>query len=391
MLIVQPLWRNNMLRAGISASIEDFEHNGITIKGAEPQKTVLITGATGQDGAVMSKLLLDSGFKVVGITRRTSSDNTSRLKELISHPNFTLQEGDITDLYSMYNAVDKVRPDWVLNFAAQSHVATSFEQPGLTWDVTASGAINVINAVKMVDKKIKIFQASTSEMFGDNFETFPDGSRIQTINTQLHPNSPYSAAKLAAHNYAKVMRDSEGMFICPVVLFNHTHTSRGDNFVEKKICNWVKKFREWSRKNDNNFTFTEETIIAGPKRGPIDFMLGAEILIPTEDLEFPKLRLGNINSYRDFGWAPDYMKAIKLIMEQDKPDDYLIATGKTYKISYILEYLLGPDYEKYIYIDPKFFRPKEVPYLCGVPSQNLLDLGWKPETAFETMLDRMVE
>lgn len=378
-----------MIGHSIFSEIENKGNFGISMCGTQK---VLITGVSGQDGSIMSKLLLDSGYTVVGIKRRTSTDNAQRLKDIINHPNFTLQEGDITDLYSMYNAVDKVRPDWVLNFAAQSHVATSFEQPSLTWDVTASGAINVINAVKMVDKNIKIFQASTSEMFGDNYETLEDGSRIQTINTRLEPNSPYAAAKLAAHNYAKVMRDSEGMFICPVILFNHTHTTRGDNFVEKKITNWVKRFREWGRRGSTNFTITDDTIIHdGIKKVPIDFMPGAVMLIENKDNVFPKLRLGNINSYRDFGWAPDYMKAIKLIMEQDKPDDYLIATGKTYKISYILEYLLGPSYEQFIYIDPQFFRPKEVPYLCGLPSQNLIDLGWKPETTFEQMLDMMVE
>ena len=348
------------------------------IRGTEK---VVITGVTGMDGSVMSKYLLSLGYIVIGIKRRTSTENTWRIKEILDHPNFTLVEGDITDIYSIIEILKKHKPQYVLNFAAMSHVGTSFEQPQLTWDVTANGAINVMNACKLVDTNIKIFQASTSEMFGSNY-SIKNGEKIQDHDTVIAPNSPYAVSKNSSHDYARVMRESYGMFVCPVILFNHTHTTRGENFVERKITRYVGRFKKWvdeTRFCNEDFEGSEfnENISVGNK-------------------VLPKLRLGNIESYRDFGWSEDYMEAVWKIMNSKKPEDYIIATGKTYKIKEIIELAFnqigwGEHWEKLIYIDPAFYRPNEVPYLCGSYEKLKNDLGWEPKHNIEQIITKMVK
>lgn len=322
--------------------------------------TVLITGGCGMDGSVMSHYLLGLGHKVVAVKRRCSTENVWRIQDILNHPNFSLVEGDITDLYSMIELLKTHRPKYVLNFAAMSHVGTSFEQPQLTWDVTANGAINVMNACKLVDPSIRIFQASTSEMYGDQYSVV-NGEKVQDQDTLFKARSPYAVAKQAAHDYAVVMRESYGMFICPTILFNHTHTTRGENFVERKITRYV-----------------------GRLKHALD-----------QGKPFVQLSLGNIDSYRDFGWSPDYMAAVWLIMNQPTPEDYVIATNKTFQIRDVLELAFKKigisDWSKYVHIDKSLFRPNEVEYLRGSYEKLNKKLGWTPTHTLEQMIDKMVD
>jgi GDPmannose 4,6-dehydratase len=327
-------------------------------------KTAIVTGVTGQDGSYLSELLTANKYKVYGIYRRTSSLNFSRLQDVIKHKNFHLLEGDICDPYTVARILKVIKPDEYYNLAAQSHVATSFEQPSYTWDATAKGVLNALEAIRNESADTKFYQASSSEMFGKNYTTVYDDSgknpiKFQNEDTAFYPQSPYAIAKLAGHHLVRNYRDSYNIFACSGILFNHESERRGENFVTRKITKWLGEF------------------IASEK-----------------DKKFPKLRLGNLDAHRDWGHAQDYVKAMWLMLQQENPDDYVVATGNTYTIKEFLEVAFSRydlNWEKHVVIDPKFYRPAEVEFLRGSPKKAKEKLKWSPEISFYQLVERMVE
>ena len=324
-------------------------------------KTAVVFGVTGQDGSYLTDLLLSKDYRVIGVARRSSVDTTERLDQNIKNVNFTLIEGDITDGFCVSDIINKYEPDEVYNLAAQSHVGTSFKQPTLTWDVTGGGCLNILEAIRVSPRvdNIRFYQASSSEMFGKNF-TLTDDGKYQDEDTAFMPQSPYAIAKLAAHHLVRNYRDSYGIHASSGILFNHESERRGENFVTRKITKWIGKF------------------VASGK-----------------DENFPKLRLGNLQARRDWGHAKDYVRGMWLMLQQEEPDDYVIATGETHSVEEFLEYAfehagLG-DWNQYVYIDPEFFRPAEVDYLLGNPTKAAEKLGWRPRIKFEELAQRMVE
>ena len=333
-------------------------------------KTAVITGITGQDGSYLSEFLLAKNYRVIGVMRRASVDTTERLK---GNP-VELVEGDVTDYASMSGIIAKYQPDELYNLAAQSHVATSFEQPHLTFQVNAGGVLNILEAVRVHSPKTKVYQASTSEMFGNNYfgklnhekdKSIDDFNfeRFQNETTPFAARSPYGAAKIAAHNLVQVYRDSYGLFACSGILFNHESPRRGDNFVTRKITKYVSSIY-WQR----NFF--------GKNR-------------PEE-----KLYLGNLQAKRDWGFAGDYVEAMWLMLQQEKPEDFVIATGETHSVEeFLIEAfgLVGLDYRDYVVIDPKFYRPAEVNLLLGDAGKAKHKLGWSPKTSFKQLVKLMVD
>ena len=324
-------------------------------------KTAIIFGVTGQDGSYLTDLLLSKDYRVVGVARRSSVDTTERLSQSIKNTDFTVVEGDITDAFCVSDIINKFEPDEVYNLAAQSHVGTSFKQPTLTWDVTAGGCLNILEAIRVSPRSndIKFYQASSSEMFGKNF-TLTEGGKYQDEDTAFMPQSPYAIAKLAAHHLVRNYRESYGIHASSGILFNHESERRGENFVTRKITKWIGRF-----------------IASGKDEG------------------FPKLGLGNLKARRDWGHAEDYVRGMWLMLQQEEPDDYVIATGETHSVEEFLEYAfehagLG-DWDEYVYIDPKFFRPAEVDYLLGNPTKAERELGWRPRIKFEELAQKMVE
>ena len=320
-------------------------------------KTAVILGVTGQDGSYLAELLLDKGYCVVGIARRVSTDNTSRIFHLLDNPDFELKSGDITDPFSLYNILSSYEPiTEIYNLAAQSHVGTSFDQPSLTWDVTAKGVLNVLEYLASTDSSAKLYQASSSEMFGDSFSTL-DGEKFQDENTVFNPQSPYAIAKLAAHHSVSLYRNSYGIHASCGILFNHESERRGDNFVTRKITKWI---------GDNYESLGENS-----------------------------LYLGNLYAERDWGHAEDYVYAMWLMLQQEEPDDYVICTGETYSVEDFLNEAFRCiniwDYNEYVSIDKELLRPSEVPYLRGKCSKAEEVLGWKPRTSFKQLVERMVE
>jgi len=324
-------------------------------------KTAVVFGVTGQDGSYLTDLLLSKDYRVIGVARRSSVDTTERLDENIKNVNFTLIEGDITDGFCVSDIINKYEPEEVYNLAAQSHVGTSFKQPTLTWDVTGGGCLNILEAIRVSPRvdDIRFYQASSSEMFGKNF-TLTDDGKYQDENTAFMPQSPYAIAKLAAHHLVRNYRDSYGIHASSGILFNHESERRGENFVTRKITKWIGKF------------------VASGK-----------------DENFPKLRLGNLQARRDRGHAKDYVRGMWRMLQQEEPDDYVIATGETHSVEEFLECSFGyagiDNWSEYVYIDPEFFRPAEVDYLLGNPSKARRKLGWEPEIKFRRLAELMTE
>jgi GDPmannose 4,6-dehydratase len=341
----------------------------------------IIFGITGQDGSYLAELLLEKGYTVIGVTRRVSVDTLQRISHIL--PQLEIIEGDITDAFSVNNIINEVEPDEIYNLAAQSHVGTSFKQPSLTWDVTAGGVLNILEAIRYSGRKeeIKFYQASSSEMFGKNFSksAFAGGIKIsydgrleanvdkkceprkfQDEDTPFAPQSPYAIAKLAAHHLVRNYRDSYEIFGCSGILFNHESERRGEKFVTRKITKWIGEF-----------------IASG------------------SDDNFPRLRLGNLDAKRDWGHAEDYVRAMWLMMQEDIPDDYVVATGTTHSIKDFLDEAFGhigiSDWANYVVIDSEFYRPAEVDYLLGCPSKAKNTLEWRPEVSFSQLVCRMVE
>ena len=313
-------------------------------------KKALITGVLGQDGAYLSKFLLKKGYKVYGFVARRSTPVDWRLKELGINDEVERIEGDLTDLSSLVRAMKKAKPDEVYNLGAQSFVATSWEQPILTAQSTGLGALNVLEAIRLEKPDTKFYQASTSEMFGGMAE-----HPIQSEETPFHPRSPYGVSKLFAHWITKNYRESFNIFGCCGILFNHESPLRGIEFVTRKVTDAVARIKQGKQE---------------------------------------KLYLGNIDAKRDWGFAGDYVEAMWLMLQHDTPDEYVVATGTTTTVREMCRIAfdyVGLNYEDYVGIDPKFYRPAEVDLLRGDPSKAQKVLGWKAKTSLEELIHMMVD
>jgi len=309
-------------------------------------KSALITGITGQDGSYLSELLLKKGYKVHGLIRRLSTPNLSRIEHILDR--IELIEGDLTDQSSINNALKEAQPSEVYNLAAQSFVATSWNQPVLTGDVTGLGAVRILEGVRHVCPDAHFYQASSSEMFGKVNET------PQNENSRFYPRSPYGFAKVYAHWACINYRESYDMHASNGILFNHESPRRGIEFVTRKITDSVARIYHG---------FANE------------------------------VRLGNLDARRDWGFAGDYVKAMWLMMQQEKPDDYVVATGVAHTVGEFAKLAFdeaGLDWEKYVKVDAKFIRPAEVNLLLGDASKARRVLGWKPEVKFEELIRMMV-
>lgn len=312
-------------------------------------KSALITGITGQDGSYLADFLLSKNYKVYGLVRRLSSPNLRNIRDL--EGKVELISGDLLDQTSLTEAVELAKPDEVYNLAAQSFVKASFDQPVLTGEFTALGVTRMLEAIKKVSKKIKFYQASSSEMFGKVTET------PQKETTRFYPRSPYGVAKVYGHYITLNYRESYGMFACSGILFNHESPKRGIEFVTRKISNAV-----------------------------------ARISLGKQD----KLVLGSLEPKRDWGFAGDYVEAMWLMLQQEKPDDFVIATGENHSVKEFAKLAFEAvgikDWEKYVVYDsPNYMRPAEVDYLIGDASKARKVLGWKPKTSFKDLVNMMVE
>ena len=323
----------------------------------------IIFGITGQDGSYLAELLLEKGYEVIGVTRRVSVPTLNRITHIL--PKIKIIEGDITDAFSVSNVIKEEAPDEIYNLAAQSHVGTSFKQPSLTWDVTAGGVLNILEAIRYSGRKddIKFYQASSSEMFGKNYnlrEGLAEMIKYQDEKTPFMPQSPYAIAKLAAHHLVRNYRDSYGIFACSGILFNHESERRGEKFVTRKITKWIGEF-----------------VASGM------------------DTEFPALRLGNLDAKRDWGHAEDYVRGMWEMVQHETPNDYVVATGETHSVREFLDIAFKhigiDDWDDFVVIDPEFYRPAEVDYLLGIPAKAKRVLGWEPEISFQQLVERMVD
>ena len=312
-------------------------------------KTAFITGIAGQDGSYMSEYLSSLGYRVTGIIRRNSTVEHQR--DRIYHlPNIELEYGDLTDQSSIERALAKFQPDEIYNLAAQSHVRISSDIPQYTVQTNALGALNVLEAYKFVCPNAKFYQASSSEMFGTSVDE--DGYQRET--TPMNPVSPYGCSKVFAYNIVRNYRKSYKLHASNGILFNHESPRRGSNFVTNKVV-----------------------------KAAVEIKLGFS----------NNLELGNMDSYRDWGHSKDYVRAMHLILQQDNPGDYVVATGETRSVRDMCEYVfdqLGLDYRQWVTQNPKFLRPEELPYLKGDSTRIRTELGWKPEYTFETMMDEMI-
>ena len=315
------------------------------------QKVALITGITGQDGAYLAELLLSKNYEVHGTIKRNSIKENSfiRIESIQNH--VTLHYADLTDIASLISVVQKVKPDEIYNLAAQSDVRVSFDQPLYTANATGIGTLNLLEAVRQLNLNPKIYQASSSEMFGNSIDS--DGYQRET--TPMHPVSPYGCAKVYSYNIARNYRNAYGMYISNGILFNHESPRRGTNFVTNKVC-----------------------------KEAVRIYLGLT----------DELRLGNLDATRDWGHAKDYVEAMWMILQQDKPDDYVCSTGVSHSVKDLVEYVfgkLGLEWTEYVKQDPAFLRSEELNNLKGDHTKLTNSTGWVPTQTFETMLDEMIE
>ena len=321
------------------------------------RKVALITGITGQDGSYLSEFLLDKGYEVHGIIRRTSTFNTDRIDHIYVDPHspdakLFLHYGDLTDGTTLRRILEEVKPIEIYNLGAQSHVRVSFDSPEYTVDSVAMGALRILEAVRDYQQRtgieVRFYQAGSSEMFGKVLEV------PQKETTPFYPRSPYSCAKVYAHWQTINYRESYDLFACNGILFNHESPRRGETFVTRKITRAVARIVEGTQK---------------------------------------KLYLGNLDSKRDWGYAKDYVKAMWMMLQQDKPDDYVVATGETYEIKEFLDIAFGHvglDWHDYVAFDPRYLRPAEVDLLIGDPTKAKQKLGWEPSVTFEELVKLMV-
>lgn len=334
------------------------------------EKTALITGITGQDGSYLAELLLSKGYMVWGVIRRSSSFNTSRIDHLYQDPHerdvrLRLVYGDLSDASSMHRILKGIRPDEIYNLGAQSHVQVSFEEPEYTCDVTALGPLRILEAMRDLDVQARFYQASSSESFGKSTES------PQTERTPFYPRSPYATAKAFAFYLTRNYREAYGMFAANGVLFNHESPRRGETFVTRKISRAAARIRHGLQQ---------------------------------------RLYLGNLEARRDWGFAGDYVAAMWAIMQADKPDDYIVATGESHSVREFCELAfaaadlpitwqgtglaeqgVGPSGDTLVEIDSRYFRPAEVDFLVGDAAKIRADLGWQPTVGFAELVQRMVE
>lgn len=316
---------------------------------SNPERSALITGITGQDGAYLARLLLEKGYKVYGLAPRRSTDTSWRLRELGVLDDVQMIDGDLADLSSLIRAMEQSRAGEVYNLGAQSFVGTSWQQPLLTADVDGTGALRMLEAVRIVNPEAHFYQASTSEMFG-----LIQAER-QDESTPFYPRSPYGVAKLMGHWATVNYRESHAMHASSGILFNHESPLRGIEFVTRKVSHAVASIKLGKQK---------------------------------------ELRLGNIDSKRDWGFAGDYVEAMWLMMQQETPDDYVVATGVTVSVRDMCKLAfehVGLNYNDYVVIDPKFIRPAEVDVLLGNPAKAKAKLGWSPRTSMEELISMMVD
>lgn len=314
-------------------------------------KKALITGITGQDGSYLTELLLAKGYEVYGIIRRASSFNTGRIdhlyQDLHKQPKLKLIYGDLTDGGNLSVILNEICPDEVYNLAAQSHVRVSFDQPIYTVNTDGLGTLRLLEALRMMKNLPRFYQASSSEMYGKVVET------PQTETTPFYPRSPYACAKVYSYWQTVNYREAYGLFACNGILFNHESPRRGETFVTRKITRAAARIKEGLQ---------------------------------------DALYLGNLDAKRDWGFAGDYVEAMWLMLQQDKPDDYVVATGHTYSVRQFLDEVFGTlelDWQKYVHIDPKYFRPTEVDLLLGNPAKATKLLGWKPKVDFRELARMM--
>jgi GDPmannose 4,6-dehydratase len=310
-------------------------------------KRALITGITGQDGSYLAELLLGKGYEVFGMVRRASAPNVSRIEHLLDR--VTLKPADLLDQLSMIRLIDEVRPDELYNLAAMSFVPASWDQPMLTGEYNSQGVTRVLEAVRQIDPKIRFYQASSSEMFGKVREV------PQSENTPFYPRSPYGVSKVFAHYITVNYRESYNLFAVSGMLFNHESPRRGLEFVTRKVSDGVARIK-----------------------------LGLSEFLP----------MGNLDAHRDWGFAGDYVRAMWLMLQQDRPDDYVISTNISHSVRELVEVAfarVGLDWQKYVRIDPAFLRPAEVEHLLGDSSKARKELGWTPEVNFKQLVEMMVD
>ncbi len=311
------------------------------------QRRALITGVTGQDGAYLSRFLLDRGYQVHGMVRRSSTENFERIAEFQDQLN--LHQADLLDQLSLVRLIEDTKPDEVYNLAAMSFVPTSFQQPLLTGEFTALGVTRILEAIRLMDRGIRFYQASSSEMFGSVRE------EPQTENTPFWPRSPYGVAKVYGHWITVNYRESYDIFACSGILFNHESPLRGKEFVTRKITDGVARIK---------FGMQE------------------------------KLHLGNLDAQRDWGFAGDYVRAMWLMLNHDEPDDYVVATGQKHSVREFARLAFdraGLNWEDHVVVDPRFYRPADVHTLCGDPGKARKILNWSPEVSFAELVGMMVD
>jgi GDPmannose 4,6-dehydratase len=316
-------------------------------------RTALITGVTGQDGSYLAELLLEKDYKVHGVMRRSSTFNTDRIDHLYQDPHeadvrLVLHHGDMTDASALARLIRQIRPDEIYNLAAQSHVAVSFHQPEYTGDVDGLGVIRLLEAIREAEVPCRLYQAGTSEMFGDS-------PPPQNESTPFRPRSPYAAAKVYGYHVVRNYREAYGLFAVTGILFNHEGPRRGETFVTRKISRAV------------------ASIVAGQQ---------------------DTLFLGNLDAVRDWGHARDYVEAMWLMLQQEEPRDYVVGTGESHSVREFCELAFGHvglNWEPFVEVDPAYFRPTEVENLHADPSRVMAELGWKPRTSFPELVQEMVE
>lgn len=313
------------------------------------KRKAIITGVTGQDGSYLAELLLSKNYEVIGLKRRTSLINTDRVDHIYNHPNFSMEYFDLNDVGSIWDIVSRHKPDEFYNLAAQSHVRVSFDISENTADGIAMGTLRILNAIKSLHPTCRFYQASSSEMYGDT-PTWP-----QAEDTSFSPASPYACAKLFAHNLVNNYREGYGLHASCGILFNHESPRRGETFVTRKIT-----------------------------------LAAARIKLGIQD----EITLGNLDAKRDWGFAGDYVEAMWMMLQQDIPGDYVIATGETFTVKQFLQEVFdhaGLSIEKYLKIDSRLFRPHEVPLLLGDSSKAKNNLNWKPSVSFAGLAKMMYE
>lgn len=343
------------------------------------QSTAMVFGATGQDGSYLCEILLNKGYKVYAVVRRASTDNTQKIKHLLNNPSLVVVSGDVTDYGNVHEIVAKYQPQQIYNLAAMSHVKISFEQPSLTWDVTAKGALNILEAIRNVNRNIRYYQASSSEMFGSEYDIDENGEKYQDERTRMNPRSPYSVAKLAAHNFTVLYRDSYGLHANSGILFNHGSPRRGTNFVERKVTMYVGGLlRAYKKMLENGYRgYQPEKIY--------------EVLAKTH----PKLVLGNLESYRDWCHSKDMCEMMVKMLEKETPGDYVVCSEETHTIRELLDVAFGfimvKDWKPFVEISQEFYRPAEVDYLRGRCTKARKELGWQPKYTFKSLIEEMVK